>query len=151
MSKRWLIALLLISFSFNLAVMGSVLYLHYSMPCKMPPPKPNEGFMPGPPPEHRMPRLDDPETRELRNKFDDTKVILMQELANDPVNETRVKTIIDSSLIIQNDLEHKLGEKILAYRKTLNAEEAREHFLRRAEHLKKRSREIHKTKIRRRS
>ena len=91
----------------------------------------------------------EPEIRNLRQKFDNTKYSLMQELAKDPVDEAKIHTIIDSSLAVQNNLECKLGENILAYRKTLTAEEAREHFLRRAEHLKMRSHNIEKIKHRR--
>jgi hypothetical protein len=82
----------------------------------------------------------DAEIMHLRDRFDDTKESLMQELSQDPVNEARVNAIIDSSLVAQNNLERRIGEKILAYRKTLSAEEAREHFLRRAERMRHGSR-----------
>ncbi len=137
MSKRWLIALLLISVSFNLAVIGSVIYLRLTMPCPLPPR--DDRRMP--PPSHMKPFMDrDAEIMQLRDRFDDTKESLMQELSQDPVNEARVNAIIDSSLVAQNNLERRIGEKILAYRKTLSAEEAREHFLRRAERMRHGSR-----------
>lgn len=150
MSKRWLIALLLISFSFNLAVIGSAVYLRLIMPC------PVEPFPHGQGPERR-PQMDrehgfmrnDPEVMNLRYKFDDTKVNLMQELAQDPVNEAKVNAIIDSSLVYQNILEHKLGQKILAYRKTMSAAEAREHFLSRANNLRNRSHRLDQIRHRR--
>ncbi len=146
MSKRWLIALLLISVSFNLAVIGSVLYLRFTLPCAVPPR--HHGKM-SPPPRMR-PLMDrDAEIQQLRGRFDATKKSLMQELSKDPVNETRVKEIIDSSLVAQNALESRIGEKILAYRKTLSAAEAREHFLRRADRMQHRSHPNMKNRYRR--
>lgn len=150
MSKRWLIALLLISFSFNLAVLGSFLYFRLAAPCPFnPTPDGNHRMIP---PHDRRPFGDnDKDITELRKQFDNTKESLMQELSKDPVNEARVQEIIDSSLVTQNELERRLGSKILAYRKTMNAEEAREHFLRRAEHMRKRSRQIEQNRNRRKS
>ncbi len=137
MSKSWLVALLLISFSFNLAVIGSAIYLRCSHAC--PPDRPFPGRR-MPTPAHIQPFMEkDSEIRQLRQNFSDSKRVLMQELAKDPVNDARVKEIIDSSLVAQNALERRIGEKILAYRKTLSPEEAREHFLRRVERLKHRS------------
>jgi len=62
----------------------------------------------------------------------------MLELAKDPVDMTKVNALIDSSLVAQNNLERRLAERMVAYRKTLTAEEAKEHFQRRAEFAKKR-------------
>lgn len=146
MSKRWLTVLLLVSFSFNLAVIGSVLYLRFTMPC--PPPFRNDRRMP--PPPHMKPFVDrDSEIVQLRERFDGTKASLMQELSKNPVDEQKVKEIIDSSLVAQNALERRIGEKILAYRKTLSPEEAREHFLRRADRMQHRSRPYIKNRYRR--
>lgn len=137
MSKSWLIPLLLVSFSFNLAVIGSALYFRCAHTC--PPDRP---FLDRkmPPAAHLRPFMEkDKEIRQLRENFSLSKEVLLQELAKDPVNEARVKEIIDSSLVAQNALERRIGEKILAYRKTLTPEEAREHFLRRVERMKNRS------------
>ncbi|MDY0151869.1 MAG: hypothetical protein RBS43_06305 [Candidatus Cloacimonas sp.] len=148
MSKRWLTALLLISFSFNLAVVGSFIYLRLVMPCPVPPPERLDRQMQPMHREHGY-MANDPEVNVLRRKFTDTKIKLMQELAKNPVDESKVNAIIDSSLYCQNDLEHKLGLKILAYRKTMNAAEAKEHFLRRAENLKNRTHNNPRIRLRR--
>lgn len=147
MSKRWLVALLLISFSFNLAVIGSAIYLRLTMPCPMPGPAPGQQMMPPRPESGMMGR--DPEIQQLRQRFDDSKVTLMKELAKDPVDEVKINAIIDSSLVVQSNLEHRLGKKILAYRKTMTAAEAREHFQRRADNMKNRSRRFDRIKHRR--
>jgi len=93
--------------------------------------------------------MNDPDIEKLRQRFDQTKMNLMQELAKDPVNEAKIASIIDSSLIAQNQLERTLGGKILAYRKTMNAAEAREHFQSRIENLKMRSHRIDRIRNRR--
>lgn len=148
MSKRWLTALLLISISFNLALVGSALYLRLTMPCPVPPPNADHDHMQPMNREHGF-MSHDQEINQLREKFDNTKINLMQELAKDPVDEAKVNTIIDSSLYCQNDLEHKMGQRILAYRKTMNAAEAKEHFTRRAENLKNRTHNNHRIRHRR--
>jgi hypothetical protein len=98
----------------------------------------------GPPPFER-----DEEIRNLRKNFEDIKHSLMLELANDPVDMKKVNALIDSSLIAQNILEQKLAERMVAYRKTLSAEEAKEHFLRRAEFVKNHSNRQRKSQNRR--
>lgn len=99
---------------------------------------PEPGFMRG-----------DAEVERLHTKFNETKLHLMQELAKDPVDEVKVASIIDSSLIAQNQLERTLGEKILAYRKTMTAKEAREHFQSRIENMQSRSHKIQRFRDRR--
>lgn len=136
-SKRWLIIILLISVSFNLAFIGSFIYLHWFHPHPKPPVR-NEEMRGsrshfGPPPFER-----DEEIRNLRDKFETIKHSLMLELAKDPVDMAKVNALIDSSLVAQNNLERRLAERMVAYRKTLTAEEAQEHFQRRAEFAKKR-------------
>ena len=148
MSKRWLIAILLISVSFNLAFIGSIIYLHYIHPF----PKPrmeNEHRQASRPPFGPPPFERDEEIRNLRKNFEDIKHSLMLELANDPVDMKKVNALIDSSLIAQNILEQKLAERMVAYRKTLSAEEAKEHFLRRAEFVKNHSNRQRKSQNRR--
>ncbi len=147
MSKHWLIILLLVSFSFNLAFLGSFIYLRFFMPCPMPQPRIERPMMP--PPHAKAFFEKDTEIRQLRDRFDGTKVNLMQELAKNPVDDKKVNEIIDSSLVLQNTLERRLGQKIVAYRKTMTPEEAREHFLRRAENMKNRPPHIIKHKNRR--
>jgi len=139
MSKRWLIGILLISFSFNLAILFSFIYFRVVMP---PPPAPRDQRMPPPPPEEmRRPR--DKELQALHAKFNQTKITLMEELAKDPINETRINAIIDSTVSVQNQLERRLGLRVLEYRKTLTAQEAKEQFQKRAEFLKERSNDFH--------
>ncbi len=135
-SKRWLIIILLISVSFNLAVIGSFIYLHWFHPHPQPPVK--EAEMRGPHPPFGHPPFErDEEIGKLRNQFENIKHSLMLELAKDPVDMTIVNVLIDSSLVAQNNLERRLAERMVAYRKTLTAEEAKEHFQRRAEFAKK--------------
>jgi len=148
MSKRWLTILLLISAAFNLAVVGSVIYLRLTMPCPAPPH--HEGRPQMMPPQHVQAFLgNDEEIKHMRNKFDATKENLMQELAKDPIDDQKVSEIIDSSLVAQNELERRLGQKIVAYRKTMTPEEAREHFLHRAENMKTHSQKFIKYRNRR--
>ncbi|HNV92695.1 MAG TPA: hypothetical protein P5518_01130 [Candidatus Cloacimonas sp.] len=148
MSKRWLIAILLISVSFNLAFIGSIIYLHYIHPFPKPPME-NEHRQASRPPFGPPPFERDEEIRNLRKNFEDIKHSLMLELANDPVDMKKVNALIDSSLIAQNILEQKLAERMVAYRKTLSAEEAKEHFLRRAEFVKNHSNRQRKSQNRR--
>ncbi len=103
-----------------------------------------------PPPPRFQPFFDnDNEIKQLRQEFDGTKQALMQELAKEKINEVRVNSIIDSSLAAQTKLEKRIGQKILAYRKTLSAEEAREQFTRRAEDMKHRSQDYPRHRHRR--
>ncbi len=148
MSKRWLLILLFISLSFNLAVLCSFLYFRLILPppCPQTLPEPpmgrgmaaGPGFMRG-----------DRDVMRLHEKFTETKLNLMQELAKDPVDEAKVSSIIDSSLIAQSQLERTLGEKILAYRKTMTAQEAREHFQSRIENMQNRSHRMQRIRNRR--
>jgi len=136
-NKRWLIIILLISVSFNLAFIGSFIYLHWFHPHPQPPVRKEE--MRGPRPLFGHPPFErDEEIWKLRNQFENIKHSLMLELAKDPVDMTKVNALIDSSLVAQNNLERRLAERMVAYRKTLTAEEAKEHFQRRAEFAKKR-------------
>ncbi|GAB1468400.1 hypothetical protein MASR2M64_11240 [Candidatus Cloacimonadota bacterium] len=140
MSKRWLAILLFISLSFNLAVLGSFCYFRmYAPRChNMHPQEDHIGR--GMPRQQRF-MDNDRETTKLRESFNNTKINLMQELAKDPLDEAKIASIIDSSLIAQSRLERTLGGKILAYRKTMSADEAREHFNQRVKHIRERSRQ----------
>ncbi|HPA24408.1 MAG TPA: hypothetical protein PLS44_01995, partial [Candidatus Cloacimonas sp.] len=84
MNKRWLIIILLISVSFNLAFIGSFIYLHWFHPHPQPPVRKEE--MRGPRPLFGHPPFErDEEIRKLRNQFENIKHSLMLELAKDPV------------------------------------------------------------------
>ncbi len=135
MNKRWLYILLFISLAFNLAVLGSFVFIRFFMP---PPPETMshpgmEGRGPG---NDRMKEWqqhcgDDAEMIQIKTKFAQSKHALMQELAKDPINETKIKSILDSSLVIQSSLERKLGQRLLTLRKSMNADEAKDFFGRR--------------------
>ncbi|MDD2228978.1 MAG: hypothetical protein PHY48_06170 [Candidatus Cloacimonetes bacterium] len=148
MSKRWLAILLFISLSFNVAVLGSFIYFRVFVHPSCPPPHQSEHRGGGMPAEPRF-MTQDPEIDKLRERFNNTKLNLMQELSKDPLDEAKIASIIDSSLIAQNQLERTLGGNILAYRKTMSAEEAREHFQRRIKHIQDRSQQFQKIRNRR--
>ncbi len=138
MNKRWLIILLLISFAFNLAIVGSFIYIKCTFGNRMCPPPPPPHLIQGSPdfPKNeiweRLP-IDD-SMHELRKQFMESKRDLMIELAKDPIDEKEINSILENSLINQSALERKLGERLLMLRKTMTAaEEAREFFGKRAE------------------
>jgi len=135
MSKHWLVILLFISFAFNLAVIGSFIYLRLTM--GPPPPPPMEDGR-GP---HRY-RHDDSlrfkdseEVNKLRDQFRETKQELMSELAKDPINEARLNSIVDSSLVIQTKLERELGTSLIKLRKSMTPAEAKEFFTKRMDNI----------------
>ncbi|PKN73928.1 MAG: hypothetical protein CVU49_09525 [Candidatus Cloacimonetes bacterium HGW-Cloacimonetes-2] len=159
MSKRLTSILLLISLAFNLAVVGSMIFLKSKA---APPPfvdHPGGRFRPmdrfdrmermksdeGRPMGRPDRRSDDGSrfedsaaTRELRLKFRRSKMELMQELAKDPIDEARINTILTRSLTEQTALERTLGADLIAARKKMTAEEAEQRFGRRAEALRRR-------------
>lgn len=130
MSKRSLTILLIISLAFNLAVLGSILWLHLSRIHH-----PIHEL-------HRFPRIPtppnldthnwDPAIPRLRSQYDSLKIKLMRELAQDPIQETTIIAILDSSLIAQNSLEKALGIRLLDIRKQMSAKEADNYFNARA-------------------
>ncbi len=140
MNKRWLIILLLISVAFNLAMVGSFLYLRFGRPHppyhhRLPPPGPHPGFRDF---GERWKMMDDDSTRVLRDNFQEAKRELMLELAKDPIDEAKINQIIDCSIEAQCALERGLGNKMIEFRKTMNAEEANQHFSRRLEDMQNR-------------
>lgn len=79
--------------------------------------------------DRRIPlEYDDPDIRALRDTFNVTKKQLMLELAKDPVDEAKVKAIIEESVTAQSNMERALGNQLLELRKTMSAAEANEHF-----------------------
>ncbi|HNQ42870.1 MAG TPA: hypothetical protein PKI59_00475 [Candidatus Cloacimonadota bacterium] len=136
MSRRLLIAILLVSLGFNLAVIGSMIWFRFIRPCPIPPPQ-------GRPPMgnvHPLPiwkqLKPDSQIPAYRAKFDSTKILLMEELAKDPIDELKIHSIIDSSLSAQNLLERHLGMSMLEIRKQMSAAEAKEHFTARAAQIR---------------
>lgn len=143
MNKRILVFLLLVSFAFNLAILGSFIYFRVffgGMHC--PPPPPPE-FREGRPdfPHHEMwERLPiDEEMHQLRKDFGNKKNELMLELAKDPIDEAKINAILAESLTHQSSLERKLGDRLIQLRKTMTADEAKEFFGKRAEFMTKRN------------
>ncbi|MCB5229736.1 MAG: periplasmic heavy metal sensor [Candidatus Cloacimonetes bacterium] len=142
MNKRWLTILLFISIAFNLAILGSFVYLHYIRP---PYPRsmrqhwqqrtsstPNGQFRP----DSRFMFSDS--TRAHRREFEDAKKELMLELAKDPVDTAKINAIVERSLAAQGKLERDLAEHLLRYRENMSPEEAKEHFTSRAQRMDRR-------------
>lgn len=128
--------LLLVSLSFNLAVIGSLFWMKSLRPFR-PFEQMHQRDFPRLP-EHIVRAEWSPEIVQYRKDFENSKLRLMEELQKDPVNEVQIESIIDSSLVAQNNLERCLGKRLLNYRKQMTAEEAEEHFGQRIEHLKTR-------------
>ncbi|MDP2172975.1 MAG: hypothetical protein Q8M98_04175 [Candidatus Cloacimonadaceae bacterium] len=140
MNKRWLIILLLISASFNLAVLGSYIYFRSIRPCPM--------DMRGPHPGHPAPEfhrgeghwrfMGDDSIKVLREEFGCTKKQLMDELAKDPINTEDINRIIETSLAAQIRLEREMGKRLIKMRNEMSAEEAQEFFSKRREEMQRR-------------
>lgn len=146
MSKRWLIILLLISVAFNLAVLGSFIYLRSTRPpCPPGRPRPprewgHKGRGPGRGPGGPAPFIEfGDSTKLLFDRFDKIKQELMRELAKDPINMAQIESIVSRSLGAQADLERDLVDRLIRLRKTMTPEEAKEHFSRRAEEIQRRN------------
>jgi hypothetical protein len=148
MSKRLIVILLFVSIAFNLAVLGSILWLHFGRNHPPKPPVQRFSRIPLPPNIEHMNW--DPELRELRTRYDDTKIQLLRELAMDPIDENTIIAILDSSLTVQNSLERELGYRLLELRKQMSAEEAEAYFNARALQMEQRIQAIKDTFRRRR-
>ena len=140
MSKRLIIALLIISVAFNLAFLGSFIFMRYNH--LRPPFHPHTKAMP--PEREQRPPEDRPRVEESaaikakRDEFRKIKTELYTELAKDPINEARVKQILESSLVAQSSLERDLGDVLLQLRKSMSAAEAKTHFENRIKRLEQR-------------
>ncbi len=140
MSKRLLTILLFISVAFNLAVVGSVFWLHTLLP--RPPMHPREHFERPNLPDHLKELPWDPQLRELRKQYDRDRILLLKELAQADFQESTALALIDSSLAAQGKLEQALANRLLNVRAHMSAEEAKEYFETRANHIEKRSNRI---------
>lgn len=142
MSKRWLVILLLISAAFNLAVMGSFIYLRSIRPPFSPGfPKElgEKGHWRGKGPGGHGPMfMFTDSTRALHEEFKDTKQELMLELAKDPIDTAKIEAIIKRSLSSQAALERDLADRLIRLRKSMSPEEAKEHFTLRAREIDER-------------
>ncbi len=139
MTKRTVLILLFISLAFNLAVLGSILWLRFSRTC------PAGALQSGHPRIDLPPHLQDahvmwsPEIRTMHSHFNESKIELMRELAKDPIDETNITAIIDNSLNAQGTLEHALAQRLLDIRKQMTAAEAEEYFSSRAQQMNRRT------------
>jgi len=148
MNKKLLYILLLISLAFNLAFVGSYIYIHAT--------RPHHEFS-----RHRgkdhdrrgwFPFEESDSTRALRDTFMLTKKELMQELAKDPINEPAIQAIIQRSLQAQAVLETDLGKRLLELRKKQSPQEAAQFFQERIKRMDERRnerRDNHKRRYRR--
>ncbi len=137
MNKRWLTILLLVSLAFNLAILGSFVFIRIymgRMGCP-PPPSPDGrkgGFLPPP----MLDKLrNDEGFQAIKHSLDEKRRELMTELAKDPIDEPRIQGILSETLSAQTAFEQKMGEELLNLRKEMTPEEARDFFARRAEHI----------------
>lgn len=141
MSKRALTILLFISLAFNMAVLGTILWMRLHLPN--PPHRHFEGNEQAMLPEHLRELQRDPHLRVLRNKYDQHRIQLMRELAQADFQESRATTIIDSSLVAQCSLEQALGYRLVDLRKQMSTAEAEQFFNERALLLERRNTRIH--------
>lgn len=136
MSKRSLSIILIISLAFNLAVLGSLLWLNLSRP-ERPPAYKSRTHYPRLP-EHIAPCERDPAIARSWEQFEHSKIELMQELRQDPIDEPQIMSIIESSIQAQSKLESHLGTRLLTLRKQMTAAEAEAYFGARIKHMQER-------------
>lgn len=139
MSKRSITILLFISLAFNLAVVGSMLWVRYTRICPAPASQRMHQKRDLPPHLQDARLMGSPEISELHKQFGDGKLKLMRELAKDPIDEEYITTIIDSSLNTQSSLERALGNRLLDIRKQMSAAEAEDYFSSRADQMEQRT------------
>ncbi len=80
-----------------------------------------------------------PTTRALMETFRNAKKDLMQELAKAPLNEAKVRGLIERSIAAQSALERDLGNNLLLKRKSLSAAEAETYFRQRLQRMEDRN------------
>lgn len=140
MSKRLITILLIISFAFNVAVLGTFIYMRTS--CSLRPfhrtTKEVERPAQTPNPEERPQIVENEAVIARADEFRKTRKDLYTELAKDPINEARINGIIEKSLVAQTALERELGASMLELRKNMNADEAKIHFDNRIKRLEER-------------
>ncbi|HCM14915.1 MAG: hypothetical protein WCY87_01365 [Candidatus Cloacimonadales bacterium] len=136
MSKRLITMLLFISLAFNLAVLGSIIWLRLHIPRTVHRERSRNEWVRLP--EHIHHDQNDPEIRQMRVEYDNQKVNLMRSLAGDNYVEKDIIAIIDSSLTAQTNLEKELGHRLLDIRKQMSSEEAEKYFGARADMLQRR-------------
>jgi len=139
MSKRWIQIILLISLAFNLAVLGSFVFIRFYFRdhgCPVPPP-PLAGGKPGGfiPPEIMQRIKGDTDFLSIRDSLDSKRRLLMRELAKDPIDEPKIQSILQDIHNKQTAFEQKMASELIAFRKNMTADEAKEFFTQRAERI----------------
>lgn len=140
MSKRLLTIFLLISLALNAGIMGGMFVMglfrhnhnmhHYQRFPEGPAPRGQEPWM--------ARRMENAQTQTLRVAFRATKTELMQELAKNPIDETRINAIIEKSITAQSKLERALATQLLESRKAMSAQEAKQNFQERLDRMNRR-------------
>lgn len=140
MSKRLLTIFLLISLALNAGILGGMFVMglfrhnhneHHYQRWQDGPSSRNQG-------RWDRYKLEDASTKALREAFRSTKRELMQELAKDPIDESKINAIIDKSITAQSKLERALGSKLLTERKAMSAQEAKQSFQERLDRMNRR-------------
>lgn len=133
MSRRWLITLLLISFAFNLAVLGSYIYFTSTHRGRM-----NTRYAPALRRDNRGPG-DNPAfsdtTRALWREFSEIKAEFMKELAKDPLDMEALDDLLARTLASQAILENHMAERLIRHRQSLTPEEAKEFYTKQYEEI----------------
>ncbi|HNX00811.1 MAG TPA: hypothetical protein PLE74_04240 [Candidatus Cloacimonadota bacterium] len=148
MSKKLILILLLVSFAFNLAFIGSFLYWRYQFrhgfaerhqnrdrwEQRM---GPRDGQQPPPPPGLRPRDVGWMENRKVlepfRNKFTSSKVDFFKTLQQPVVNEELLKQKLDTSVKNHNELETQIGLRLIEMRKKMTPQQANDFFGKQAE------------------
>ncbi len=137
MSKRWIVILLLFSMAFNLAVLGSFVYLRFMMPYPphcAPLPDRHPGKFHGRPLRRLL--SEDDQFRQAHRQFRENKRVFMEELLKDEIDEVALNQILERSLMAQGAKERRIGYHMIELRKSMSAEEARHFFGRHIERMK---------------
>jgi hypothetical protein len=130
MSKRATVILLVVSLALNAGIIGGllvygILFANHNAHFNEQQPRPPA---PGEMGRYDRQTMDTDSIRALRQEFRSTREELWQELAKDPVDEARVKTIMQRSMDAQIKLEKAIGDNLLDQRKKMSAAEAKEQF-----------------------
>lgn len=142
MSKRWLVFMLLVSVAFNLAVLGSFIYLQYLHPYThdCPPALPHcgrpDGDHPGMPLRNLL--AEDEQFQQAKQLYAKNKGAFIRELAQENYDEAELRRLMETSLLAQGSMERRIGNQMIELRKTMSTEEAREFFGRLIEQIRQR-------------
>lgn len=154
MSKRMTTILLMISMAFNLAVLGVFIFIHTTgrTPFPPPPPRHERGMLDAPPggaPRGQTKWMADcmregmANCQPQRDSFQVDRMQFIQTLKAAKFNETASRDALEKSLLAHAQMEKSLGENLIAMRKKMTAEQAKQFFERRFGHRQKFSNERH--------